>query len=763
MKPHKKRKNREMKKSSIIAFAFLLFSLTLNLFAQDETRAVVAWRVLKYDINANLPQNPTDRYLSARAILNLQNVGNTSATQLSLRISDKAEVSNVTVNNATATFNKREEKLGANRTLQRLVVSMPDIAPNATTTVSVDYKLKVDENTGLNSISSLGSQFLPLAFWYPTPNSHFFTRGADFAPTRLAITNPAGETVIAPGKQAAASFDQALNIQPFFITGSWDTVESNGVSVYLPKGAAADERKRAEELAALANAAKTFTAGLLGNAPDTPLKIVAARRGGGFSDGGIVLLDYGIFRRQKIDSFTAMKIAESMAKVYLGNAVQVRGDGYGVIREGLPRFIATQFIEKQFGKEAADMERLRQRTAYASVARRDTALTQVSPIDDFYFASVTNKGAMIWRMLAKTLGEQQFFNLLRTQIQGGALTLESLRSAFLAQKAFLDYQIDQPTDMNLLAGLPQSSGAETKIALRNLGSIDATVNVTGTTANGEKLTTQVTVPAKSFGEAVFKTSSKIVRTEIDPEKYYPQVDFSDDVAPREFNESDAIAVIKRAFDKKDFPVAEKSARTALQTYPHFDEARMWLGRVLLAQGKTAEAEREFRAVLDEKLPTAQSLAWANVGLGEVALKSNQNAQALNFFNKAIESGGDGSAVFNARAGRNIAQPNAAIDETVRAFFAQFDKAAVSGRRADLDAMILTGEIPKFSSGIGGQAQSWATRLLQVDKLDANTVLAEVKLDIKILNRDPESGTAIYVLSKVGSGWKLGGVESFEVR
>jgi Tfp pilus assembly protein PilF len=492
------------------------------------------------------------------------------------------------------------------------------------------------------------------------------------------------------------------------------------------------------------------------------LKIVAVRRGGGFSDGGTIFLDYGAFRRQKLDAQTALKISEAVAKMFLENGVYIRGEGFGAIREGLPRFIATQFIEKQFGKDSADVERMRQRTAYAAVARRDAPLINTAPLDDFYFAAVSNKGAMIWRLLAKMVGEQQFFNALKTQMQTGNLTIADLRAAFPAQKTSLDYAFAQPTDMNLLAGLPIANGAETKVALRNLGSIEANVNVVATTDKGEKLSTQVTVPAKSFGEAVFKSPSMIVRAEIDPEKFYPQVDFSDDIAPRDFSESDAILVIKRAFDKKDFASAEKSARAAVKSAPHFAEARMWLGRALLAQEKTAEAEREFKAVLDEKLPSAQSLAWANVGLGEIALKSNQTAQALNFFNTAIIADAESSATFNARAGRNKAQSSAPVDDTVKSFFGQFDKAAVSGRKAEVDALILSGEIPKFSTGIGGQAQQWETRVLQVDKIDANTVLAEVALNIKVLNKDPESGTAILQLSKTANGWKLSGVEYFEV-
>jgi tetratricopeptide (TPR) repeat protein len=311
--------------------------------------------------------------------------------------------------------------------------------------------------------------------------------------------------------------------------------------------------------------------------------------------------------------------------------------------------------------------------------------------------------------------------------------------------------------------LPQASGAETKIALRNLGAIDATVNVIGTTANGEKLTAQSTIPAKKFGEVSFKTNNKVLRAEIDTDKFYPQTDYSDDVAPRDFNESDSLAVIKRAFDKQDYATTEKSARMSLVSYARFDDARIWLGRALLAEGKTAEAEKEFRTALDEKLPTARTLAWANEGLGEIALKANQNAQATQFFNEAIKANAEYGTNLAARAGLNKINSTSTADEGIKAFFAQFDKAAISGRKADVDAMILSGEIPKFSGGISGQAQEWTTKVTRVDKLDANTAVAEVNLNIKLINKEPQSGIAVFLLSKIGNSWKLSGVESFEVR
>ena len=311
--------------------------------------------------------------------------------------------------------------------------------------------------------------------------------------------------------------------------------------------------------------------------------------------------------------------------------------------------------------------------------------------------------------------------------------------------------------------MPQASGGTTKIALRNAGSIDATVNIEAVISNGEKLNAQTTVLAKSFGEVNFKTTNKIVRAEIDSEKLYPQIDYSDDVAPREFNESDMLLVTKRLFDKQDFTAAEKNARTILKIMPRFDDVRILLARTFLAQGKTSDAEREFQTVLNEKLPTARSLAWANLGLGEVALKTGNTAQAAKFFEEAIKTNAEYGAILTARQERNKINGVAAVDQSIKDFFVQFDKAAISGRKADVDAMIVSGEIPKFAGGIAGQAEQWQTKVLQVDKIDANNALAEVSLTTKFLNKNNESGTAVFRLSKIGNNWKLSGVEIFEVR
>ena len=753
----------DMTVSRIAYLAFLLFAFNFVVAAQDDVRVSATWQVVKYDIAATLPQSDTDRNLTAKATLNIKNVSARPATTLTLRIGTNATVSSVSVNGASNEFTKGEEKTGTG-SLQRLVVRMPAVAPNATVSLAVDYKLNVKDNSGLATLSSTGSQFLPLSFWYPTPNSWFFGRGADHAPVRMQVTAPAGQTVLTSGSETGGAFESNLAGQPFFVSGDWEKgTGSNDVLVFMPKGVGADERNRGTELATLASEARSFIGGLIGAAPNTPVRIVSVKRGAGFAGGGTILVDEAVFRRPKIDSQTALTVADSVAKMWLGGSVGVSGDGGGAIREGLSKYLATQFIENKFGKDVADVERLRQRVAYASVVQRDSPINTVSPLDDYYYSVVANKGAMVWRLLAIKSGSNEFYSRLKAGLQDGAVTLAEIRSAYPEQKEFLDYAFDQATDMNLQAGLPLLAGGESKVALRNSGAVDATVDVEAVLENGQRMSAPATIRAKSFGEVVFKSAAKVRRVEIDREKLYPQTDFSDDIAPRELTDSDPLLAVKRSFDKQEYANAEKTARQVLIDFPRFDDVRILLARSLLALNRNADAEREFKAALDEKLPTSRTIGWADVGLADIAAKAGQNDQAVKFANDAIRADADYGATLAARAIRNRTGIKAAADPSVTAFFEQFDKAAIANQKAQLEALVLPGEASRFASGVAGQTVEWRTQVLHVDKIDPNTAVVETTLTVKLLNREPETGMAVYRVTRIGSGWKLSAVDVFEIR
>lgn len=746
---------------SLIVLLFLFCSASLT-FAQDDTRISATWQVLKYDLAVTMPQTDAERSIAVKARIDAKNVSARAASTMTLRISPTAEVATVTVSGSPTDFSKREEKTGTG-SLQQIVVRMPSVPSGGTTFITVEYKLTVKENSGLSAISSAGSQFLPLSYWYPTPNSWFFARGADYAPVKVNITAPAGITALSAGAETANSFDSKLNGQPFFIAGAYEKVQGTGeVSIFLPKATGTEERARAAQIGAVASEAKAFLTEILGSV-DAPMRLIAVKRGAGFSSAGTILFDEAVLRRQKLDVQSVLSITEGVAKIWLGGKTSLSGDGSGAVREGLARFLAVEFIQKKYGKDVADVERLRQRVAYAAVVQRDSPINTVSPLDDYYYTVVANKGAMVWRLLQRKAGVGDFYAKLKGSMETGSTSLSEIRSAFPAQKEFLDNAFDQITDLNLLAGLPSQSSGESRVALRNTGAIDVTVDVEALLDNGQRMVAAATIPAKNFGEVIFKTPVKIRRVEIDREKLYPQIDFSDDVAPRELTDSDPLLAVKRFFDKQDYANAEKTARVVLADFPRFDDVRVLLGRSLLALNRTADAEKEFKAVLDEKLPTSRSIGWALVGLADAASRNNQPGQAITFASEAIRADAEYGASLAARAIRTRSGSKPSVEPSVAAFFDQWDKAAAANQKAQLDSLVLPGEASRFSSGVAGQAAAWKTQIHSVDKLDENTMLVEASLAIKLLNRDPESGMAVFKLFRVGTGWKISSVDVFEVR
>jgi Tfp pilus assembly protein PilF len=609
------------------------------------------------------------------------------------------------------------------------------------------------------------------------PNTPYSVRGADTAPFHLTVNIP---NAISSGvEKAGPTFDQSLYGQPFFVQGDWDKLEgaadAKNVIVLLEKGAGAEDRKHAEALMAFTAAARAFFAASLGAAPDTPLRLVAVRRGAGFSDAGTVLFDSDTLRMPKLDAATALTVAEAVARLWIGGQTPVRGEGAGVLRDALVRFLATQFLEKQYGVDAVKSELYRQRLAYATVAQRDGPLARTTQLDSTYFASVPNRGAMFWRLVDRRLGREVLMSVLRAALQAGksepnGFNLPAVREALVSRggdsmKALLDQQLDQVPDTDLMVGLPVQRGGDWVSALRNDGSIDVTVTVVATTEQGQEVRAEATVPAKNFGEAVFKTPAKIVRVEVDPDKLYPQLDYGNDMMPRGKDLPQALNEASLQLGASDFAKAEATARGMLLTAPRFQEAQIILARALLGQNRNDEAEKLFRAALDEPLPFAATVAWANIGLGEILMKRNQPAEAAKRFNDAVAASRDYPSSLAARAARIRAEAAAnnapPVDESARTFITQLSQAVVSGKKADLESRIVSGELVRFiNASIGTEA--WETKVVRTEQLNANLIAADVQIRASKLGT-VGSGTAVLMLARTPSGWKLSDIELFEVR
>ncbi|QQS41613.1 MAG: tetratricopeptide repeat protein [Acidobacteriota bacterium] len=728
-------------------------------FVYGQGRLALTWEVVKYDITTTLPADfRTGRELDVDATLTIKNISRNPASTVSLRISDQAAVSSVAAGGAAADFRSSPETTSGARPLQRTVVSVPSVAPGGNIVVAVKYKLAVRENDGLAALSYAGSQFLPFSFWYPTPTSWFYTGGADFAPVKIKI-NGGG---LSAGTGSNGSFDLSLNGQPFFVAGQYEERTVNGVVIAYPRrGTSQVSPGRLNRLAEIATKADAFISSRLGSSLEAPLKIICVKRGSGFADSGTMLVDDSVLVREKPDSSAVQTIVEGIAKSHLGNVISVSGDGYGVIREGLSRFISNEFIEQEFGEEAAEVERLRQRASYATISGRDAPLNIVSPVDGYFFTATANKGAIIFSYLASRSGDR-FYNVIREMAADKQLSLAELRSAFPGEKEYLDYTLDRVTQMNLMVGLPVKANGRTRSALRNMGEVDARVEVVGTTASGGKLRTPVTVKANEFGEVYFDSAEEVVRVEVDAAKVYPQTDYTDDVAPRVVDEPDPLLFVKREFDRQKYAEAEKNAEAVLSQYPAFHDVRVLLARSQLALGKVTEARSNFEQVLALALPSPQSIAWSELGLGEIASRTGQASDAAGRFREAIASDADYGATLGAVRDLIAAGGSSSVSEEVRSYFAAFDRAVVSNSKAQVDEIIAGGEVTRFASSVVGQAQQWATTVRFVQEIDGVDIVVGTNVQLKLLNREVETGVAMFRLSRTPSGLKLVAVDVFEV-
>ena len=419
------------------------------------------------------------------------------------------------------------------------------------------------------------------------------------------------------GVSGVSVYEQKLFGQPFFVQGDWDkvegTAENKNITAFLPRGTTAEEKKQAEAVIALAGNARTFYASLLGPAPDVPIRLVSVRRGSGFSDGGTILLEPGAFRRTKLDATTAMIISEAMSRLWIGGQTAVRGEGGGLLRDAMPRFLATLFIEKQFGRDAAQEELLRERLAYSAVAKRDAPVAQVTPLDATYFSAVPNKGAMVWRLIESRIGRDAFISTLRGLLQsaGGntsGISLAALRGALVQRggqplKALIDQQMDQVTDLDLMIGVPQQRGSEWVSALRNLGSIDALTTARAITPL--RPLSMGPIPARNFGDAVSRPGEDRAG-EIDPDTPI-HTDYSR-TPPRARYLQD-LWVKPSCICRTGFREVRSFARSP--TLPHMHEARIALTGVALTQSRIEKLPLSFDELFPARFACLGQHRWAN--------------------------------------------------------------------------------------------------------------------------------------------------------
>ena len=158
-----------------------------------------------------------------------------------------------------------------------------------------------------------------------------------------------------------------------------------------------------------------------------------------------------------------------------------------------------------------------------------------------------------------------------------------------------------------------------------------------------------------------------------------------------------------------------SARILTRNYPYLGDAEIWLGRALLTENKITDSATHFQNALKDPLPTPFVLAWANLGLGDIAVKTGRTAEALKYFSEAVGADAEYGATLAGRLGMQKLG-SVPVDESVKAFFTQLDKAITTARKTEVDSFIVPGEIQVFFSVVGGQPERWITTVVKPNRL-----------------------------------------------
>ncbi|HEX4945340.1 MAG TPA: tetratricopeptide repeat protein [Blastocatellia bacterium] len=733
--------------------------------------------------------------LSGRELADKVLLATTNKPRLSFYLHNKAKVTAMSVNGATVQFRTGEPPRLPLITVATDITSSFASAPEFD--VELTYAIPSTDRSQTLHVSTGENYALPNGFWVPMNHNPYADHGVDTAPFTITVNAPGSKIVSSGNRTSDNVYEQTLAAQPFFFAGNYDVTsvtaaKSAKIEIYAPRGLDENGQQQIKRLADEATNIVNFYTDYFGVPQPGAFRIIATGTTGlTFSEPGAVAIDDSYFRRNVLDLGTIELITAAAAKSFIDGRVLMRGRGAGFMRDGLPIYLVAQYLGARYGEAQQTAAFDRYRRAYEPVARgSDAALLQQTPYDRSYTTVVYNKGALVWRLIEKKIGKAAFDKLVRSMLDRQRVDVLSLtewkaplcraarctsvKADLLAaagtqsdaiQEVFTQW-IENVVVPDFAVGQPQAGASGVESTLVNFGSGDIAVDIVATTEAGEKLNRTVLVKGGEYGAVTFPAGTKIARIEVDPDKLYPQKDYSNDVFPRRAAPNEAYGQASLAFTKKDYATAETKLKEALSAEPNAPILQALLGRVLLATNKTAEATKAFADTLKNQPIPLQAFAWAQLGLGQMALQANKYAEAATHFRLASASELDQATTLAARDGAIKAEQGAnavKVPEEARAFLKQLDEALLTGSPDAVNPLVEQGNLREFVKRVtGSKPTTWTTEILRAEVWDADRIAVDTNVKVKIIGREGV-GRAVYVLSRASGKWKLSDVPIFDVK
>ncbi|HEX3875951.1 MAG TPA: M1 family aminopeptidase [Bryobacteraceae bacterium] len=514
-----------------------------------------------------------------------------------------------------------------------------------------DGRLTGDEESPVSGVkfAAIHPDFAYLLYparWFPVAG---YT--TDRFAAHLQITVPTGFAVLGSGLASTQPQADKTQFELKFDRHSFPgsiaivkqapvNVQSEGVhtAVYFRGDEAAVSQAYGEET----GKALTYFTSLYGLAPSADLIMVETEAGAptGFAAPGMIFFNPSTIGNR----VNSRAVANAVARQWWEALVSPITRNHLWIENGMATYSELLWTEHTVGEGA--MSTQIRNEMIGALTEDSVPIIQSARLEDFspeLWALTGSKGAVVFQMLRYVMGDDKFFQTLKSFIQ--QYTWKSANTDEFRKVA--EEAAGQDLGYFFIQWIEQSQAPEFKLeytvfrtqkGFRVMGKIAQDMDTfrmpvvlkINTEGNPEQKKVEVMGTSSEFTVDTFGKPKKI---EIDPDNKLLRYDPSIRVAV-------AIRRGEQFFQLADFSNALREYEKALETNKMSSLANFRIAEVYFNQGSFQEAANKFRSVLDGDLNPKWTEVWARINLGKIYDVSGQRDRAVDQYNQAIRTKDD---------------------------------------------------------------------------------------------------------------------------
>jgi len=643
---------RTRKRAPALALLASLFALASNATAQTEQASAID--ITHYKINAELL--PDSHSLKAQAVVTFKALKPTQSAVLEMNGSlTISSIKGPDGKTALQFIQDRVNEFNVKINLGQLYPAGSDV------TLTVDYAGALATPEGgpiadmrLAYIGPEGSYLFYASRWFP-----FHGYAADRATSEITFTVPRNWSVVGhsanpvtpvtnkDGRRSFTFVETQPTLPGSFAAGQFitKTINMGGMQLdinVLP-GSEGRLQEFGQEIAQILQFYNTrFGPYMLGSrfvvaeADDETLDY--------YSGAGIAFIAHKTLTSDK--PLPVDDLAREVAYQWWGQAVGLKSFDDAWLSQGLAEYSSVLYRESQqssaeFHETLSEIIQLALAFEQdASISRAPTQLNDQSPA---YRSVVFYKGAYVYHMLRTTIGDEKFFNLLKTYYstykgQNARIDdFEGLADKVSGQKlrGFFGMWVDSTgvPEFKVEYSIIRTKDSKFKVrgtVRQNMDSFRGPVGVAVEAEGGRETKTTLDMRGTS-ADFDLDSEGKPLEVVVDPENRYLRI-------------SDAIrvsVVVRRGlqhFQREEYAEAEEQFRAALKLNPRSSWAWYNLGLLYMEQRNWQKARDAFTESLGSDLEPSWLEVWSYIKRGNAWDAEDNRERAVAEYNKAKESG-----------------------------------------------------------------------------------------------------------------------------